>query len=108
MEVKDAHALARFDAQAMTKTNLFATVRFFTDVYGLEPGQVQKAHAHEGSDKVYVVLEGRARVSVAGEIADLAPGQAALAPAGSAHGVENPGPGRLKLLVYMAPHPKPT
>jgi len=55
----------RFDAAKLQKLNLFETERFFLDVYCLEPGQAQKAHAHAGSDKVYAVLEGKvyARVS---------------------------------------------
>ena len=47
----------RFDAAKLQKINLFETERFFLDVYCLEPGQAQKAHAHAGSDKVYAVLE---------------------------------------------------
>ncbi|MFL5300522.1 MAG: cupin domain-containing protein [Anaeromyxobacteraceae bacterium] len=73
----------RFDAGKMQKLNLFETPRFFCDVYCLEPGQAQKPHRHEGADKVYAVL----------------------APAGLDHGVENAGPARAALLVFMAPRP---
>lgn len=95
----------RYSADKMQKTGLFETSRFFCDVYGFEPGQSQKPHAHAGSDKVYVVLEGRATVRVDGEVLELTVGQSALAPAGSDHGVTNPGPGRLAMLVFMAPKP---
>ena len=44
-----------------------ASERFFLDVYCLRPGQAQTAHAHAGSDKVYVALEGRPTVEVDGE-----------------------------------------
>src|SRR5262249_34530599 len=60
MQVADLSA-RRFAPEGLQKLNLFQTPRFFADVYCLEVGQEQKAHAHEGSDKVYCVLEGRAR-----------------------------------------------
>ena len=96
----------RFAADKMTKTMLFDTPRFFCDVYGFEPGQAQKPHAHEGSDKVYMVLEGKALVRVGTEEQTLEAGQSALAPSGVDHGVSNPGPGRLSVLVFMAPKPQ--
>ena len=95
----------RYASDKMTKTSLYDTPRFFCDVYGFEPGQSQKPHAHGGSDKVYMVLEGKARVRVGAEELELTEGQSALAPAGEDHGVTNPGPGRLAMLVFMAPKP---
>ena len=76
-------AVRRFDAAKMQKLSLFETERFFCDVYCLEPGQSQKAHAHAGSDKVYAVL----------------------AEAGSEHGIENRSAARAAVLVFMAPKP---
>lgn len=105
MQIASFKEMVKFSAEKMTKTSLFDTPRFFCDVYGFEPGQAQKPHAHDGSDKVYVVLEGRARVRVGTEEKELSAGQSALAPAGSDHGVTNPGPDRLALLVFMAPKP---
>jgi quercetin dioxygenase-like cupin family protein len=95
----------RFDPAKMQKLNLFETPRFFCDVYCLEPGQAQKPHRHDAADKVYAVLEGEVLVRVGAESARLAAGAAVLAPAGQDHGVENPGPARAALLVFMAPRP---
>jgi len=95
----------RFDAAKMQKLNLFETSRFFLDVYCLEPGQAQRPHRHETADKVYVVLEGEVLVRIGEESATVGAGSAALAPAGLDHGVENPGPARAALLVFMAPRP---
>ena len=95
----------RYDGAKMQKINLFETERFFLDVYCLEPGQSQKAHAHEGSDKVYAVLEGTVVAQVAGEERELRPGEAVLVPAGEEHGVVNRSDKRVALLVFMAPHP---
>lgn len=101
----DVHAEARFGDEKMKKSNLFTTDRLFCDVYCFEPGQEQAAHAHAGSDKVYFVVEGTARIQIGAEERDAVAGTAALAPATVPHAVRNPGPGRLKVLVVMAPKP---
>jgi len=95
----------RFDAAKMQKVSLFETSRFFCDVYCLEPGQSQKPHRHEGADKVYVTLEGEVLVRVGAESAALPAGAALLAPAGADHGIENRGPTRAAVLVFMTPRP---
>jgi mannose-6-phosphate isomerase-like protein (cupin superfamily) len=95
----------RFDAAKMQKLSLFETERFFCDVYCLEPGQAQKPHAHADADKLYAVLEGRVSVQIGDEEAELGPGDAVLAPAGSSHGLINRSGARTAVLVFMAPHP---
>ena len=101
----DAHAESRFTPEKMKKNNLFTTDRLFCDVYCFEPGQEQTAHAHRGSDKVYYVIEGTARIRIGAEERAVGTGGAALAPSEVTHAVINPGPERLKLLVLMAPKP---
>lgn len=97
--------LRRFAADKMQKLNLFSTPRFFLDVYCLAPGQSQKPHAHADADKVYAVLEGEVKVRIGEDSAVLTAGQAAHAPAGIDHGVENLGPLPAAVLVFMAPRP---
>ena len=99
------HSEAAFSAEKMKKNNLFTTERLFCDVYCFEAGQEQAAHTHGGSDKIYYVVEGTARIRIGTEERDVGPGITALAPSGVPHGVANPGPGRLMLLVMMAPIP---
>lgn len=94
-----------FSPEKMQKINLFETPNFFADVYCLEPGQEQKAHAHKGADKIYAVLEGTARVLVGDEEADLGPNDIVLAPAEVVHGVRNVSENRTVLLVFMSPNP---
>jgi mannose-6-phosphate isomerase-like protein (cupin superfamily) len=96
---------ASFKKDKMAKTNLFETERFFLDVYGLEPGQSQSPHAHEGADKVYVVVEGAGSIRVGAETFAVAKGDAVHAPQGIEHSLENPGPARLVALAFMTPHP---
>ncbi|MFN8625349.1 MAG: cupin domain-containing protein [Candidatus Binatia bacterium] len=102
---KNARAAASFSPEKMKKVNLFDTERMFCDVYGLNPGQEQVAHAHAGSDKVYFVLDGSGRFRVGDEDRDARSGDAVLAPAGAPHAVRNNGAGQLTLLVFMAPKP---
>jgi quercetin dioxygenase-like cupin family protein len=96
---------AAFSSEKMRKQNVFDSANMFCDVYGFEPGQSQTAHAHAGSDKVYYVIEGCAEIQIGGETRRLEAGGLAHAAPGVAHGVVNPGPGRLSLLVFMAPKP---
>jgi mannose-6-phosphate isomerase-like protein (cupin superfamily) len=106
MEVfKEISSYLRFTAEKMQKVGVFDTERMFCDVYCFEVNQEQTSHAHKTSDKVYYVLQGNAQIRIADEIKDLGPGGIALAPAGAEHGVRNPGPERLVLLVFMAPKP---
>ena len=105
MEIKTLLDARRFSAEKMQKVGLFQTPRLFCDLYCLEPNQAQKTHVHDGSDKVYVALEGRGNIQVGEEHREIGPGQAVLAPAGEQHGVQNPNAEPLVLLVFMAPPP---
>jgi quercetin dioxygenase-like cupin family protein len=99
MDVKSLAGARRFSAEKMVKAGLFETERLLYDLYCLEPGQAQKIHAHEASDKVYLVLAGRAIVTLGAEEAELVPEQAVLAAAGVPHGVRNASGERATLLV---------
>lgn len=105
METKDLKQARKFSPEKMTKCGLFATERLYYDLYCLEPGQAQKVHAHAGSDKVYLVLDGCAVVTVAGEERELGPEEAVLARAGQPHGVRNESGTRAVLLVVTTPPP---
>jgi len=95
----------KFSSEKLSKVPLFASPRFFLDLYCLEPGQSQKPHAHEGSDKVYLVVEGRGRFRVADAERTLRAGEAVLAGSGEVHGIENDSGARLVVLTWMAPPP---
>jgi len=105
--VRDLAAVTGGSPDKMRKVNVFETARFFCDVYVLKSGQAQAPHAHAASDKVYAVLSGAGAIRVGGERHEVRAGHAVLCPAGSDHGVENTGTEDLRLLVFMAPHPKP-
>jgi quercetin dioxygenase-like cupin family protein len=105
MDLHHLSEYADFSKEKLRKHAVFSTPRFFLDVYCLLPGQSQAAHAHPEADKVYVGLEGEPRVQVGGEEGPLPPGAAVHCPAGSVHGVSNPGPHRARVLVFMTPNP---
>ncbi len=105
MTVLSLNDFKQFSSEKMKKNNLFQTPRFFCDVYGFEPGQVQKGHVHGEQDKIYIVLDGQGTFQVGTEEKILGPGQAVMAPAGMEHGVRNHTQERLSVLVFVAPNP---
>ena len=96
-----------FSDDKMKKVPLFESERMFCDVYCFRPGQEQRAHRHDESDKVYVVLEGSGTFRVGTEERELKAGEAVFAPAGDEHGVRNTSAANLVVLVTMAPKPAP-
>ena len=105
METKTVARYVEFSEEKMRKNALFDSPHLFYDAYCLLPGQAQKVHAHEGSDKVYYVLRGTGRFTVGEEEQDLGEGEAVIARAGDLHGVRNETHDDLVLLVTMAPRP---
>ena len=105
MEARSVAELVAFSEEKMQKNALFDSPHLFYDTYCLLPGQAQKVHAHEGSDKIYYVLRGTGRFTVAEEDRDLGEGHAVIARAGASHGVRNETQEELVLLVTMAPRP---
>jgi mannose-6-phosphate isomerase-like protein (cupin superfamily) len=105
VEIQQVAQSVAFSEEKMQKNALFDSPHLFYDAYCLLPGQAQKVHAHEGSDKVYYVLSGTGHFTVGDEEQDLAEGHAVIARAGDPHGVRNDTQEDLILLVTMAPRP---
>ena len=105
MESKRITDSIKFSEEKLQKNSLFDSEHLFYDTYCLLPGQAQKVHAHDSSDKVYYVLEGTGRFTVGEEEEDLGEGFAVIARAGEPHGVRNETEENLILLVTMAPPP---
>ena len=101
----DTRAARRFAQDKLQKVGLFETAHMFCDVYCLEPGQAQKAHAHAGATKFYFVLEGRVRATLCAETREIGPCELAWSAPGESHGVENASGERAVLLVVMGPNP---
>jgi mannose-6-phosphate isomerase-like protein (cupin superfamily) len=105
MEIKSLADATRFDAAKLAKNLLVDSAHMVCDLYCLEPGQAQRVHAHEDSDKVYVVLDGTATLTVGAQTQVVGPGHAVVARAGEAQGIRNDSTGRVTALVVMAPKP---
>ena len=66
-------------------------------------GRVPAPHLHPVQQEVFQVLEGRLRVRTGRRVRMLRPGEAAVVPAGTAHGFSNPGPGPALVRVEVRP-----
>ena len=105
--VRDTNDIEDADPGGVRKVNLFETPRFFADVHVLAPGQEARVHTHAGEDKCYHVLSGVGLVTCGSETYEVGAGQIVHCPVGEPHGVRNDGEEALRLLVFMAPHPRP-
>jgi mannose-6-phosphate isomerase-like protein (cupin superfamily) len=105
LESKRLEDRISFSEEKMQKNAFFDSPHLFYDAYCLLPGQVQKVHSHDGSDKVYFVMRGTGRFTIGDEEEDLTEGNAVIARAGTPHGVRNDSEDQLILLVTMAPRP---
>lgn len=90
----------------MGKATLFESPRLLVGLNAFEPGQEHALHAHEGMDKMYLVLEGEGEFLLEGRTLPMAAGRLLVAPEGVPHGVRNTGAGRLLVLAVLAPGPK--
>jgi quercetin dioxygenase-like cupin family protein len=95
----------KFDSAKMAKIALATTSRAQLDLYCVAPGQSQRPHTHGDQDKIYYVLKGLGRFSLAGKDLSLVSGEALVAPAGVQHGVTNDGTDPLLVLVVVTPPP---
>lgn len=105
MFLKRVAGFAAFNPEKMSKTTLAKGRSLFAGLNSFEPGQEHALHAHEGQEKLYVVLEGSGMVRVGDETEHLSAGDAAFAPSGVMHSIRNSGPERLVVMVVLAPPP---
>ena len=102
---REITAAAVFGDQKAGKSDLFAGRHLFVGLNCFEPGQSQRMHTHPGADKFYVVVSGRARLTVGDETHEAGPGTVVWAPADVPHGVAE-ALERTVLLVGIAPPPR--
>jgi quercetin dioxygenase-like cupin family protein len=102
---REITAAALFDSGKPAKVDLFGGGQLFVGLNCFEPGQVQRVHTHAGADKFYLVVSGRARMTVGSETREVGPGTVVWAPADLPHGVAE-ALERTVLLVGIAPPPR--
>jgi len=105
MDVKSVMDARKFSAEKLSKISLFESEKMFCDVYAISPGQEQKAHTHEGCDKLYYVIEGCGLFKIGAEVREVGEKNVVYVPAGAEHGLKNDSGANLTLLVMMTPHP---
>jgi quercetin dioxygenase-like cupin family protein len=105
MFLKQIASLAQFSPAKMGKSTLAQGEYLFAGLNAFEPGQEHASHAHQGQDKLYVVLEGSGEVQIGDSVETLSAGDAAFAPSGVMHSVKNTGTERLVVLAVLAPPP---
>lgn len=106
MIITDARTRAVFHPDKMGKSSLAEGEHLYAGLNAFEPGQQHAAHIHPDQDKLYTVLEGEAEVTLDTQTERIGPGAVVLAPAGVPHGIRNPGPARLIVLVVFSPPPQ--
>ena len=101
---RSIEAAASFDTVKGTKADLFRGEALFVGLNCFEPGQGQRIHAHAGADKFYLIVSGKARMTVGAETAVAMAGTVVWCPADVPHGVEE-ALERTVMLVAIAPPP---
>ncbi len=95
---------ATFSPEKATKADLFRGDTLFTGLNCFEPGQSQRIHTHAGADKFYLIISGKARLTVGSETRVAEAGTLIWAPADVPHGVEE-ALERTVMLIALAPPP---
>ncbi len=101
---RDVTDIQTFSAERSTKADLFRSATLFAGLNCFEPGQSQRIHAHAGADKFYLIISGKARLTVGSETRVAEAGTLVWAPADVPHGVEE-ALERTVMLIAMAPPP---
>jgi quercetin dioxygenase-like cupin family protein len=100
-------SLEVFDARRDIR-NLFITPEIRARIMRFEPGEVSQGHTHDLGHEMFVVLDGQAEFTIAGQSAVLAAGQVCVARAGEWHKIRTTGDLPMTLYLSVTPHVEPT
>src|SRR5229473_6078164 len=73
-----------------------------------QPGEVSHGHTHDLGHEMFVVLDGRAEFTIAGDSGLVGPGQICVARAGEWHEIRVVGDEPMTLYLSVTPHIEPT
>lgn len=104
-QLVDLQKKIEFDESRYAKIDVASSEHLLVGLNTFLPGQTQSVHAHEGQDKFYLVLGGRALFTLGEQRREVGEGVCVWAPAGVDHGVENKTEQPLVVLVGIAPAP---
>jgi Cupin domain len=105
MDLVNISRSRRFLRERPIRVNLFDRPRLVCDLLCLEAEQTEKRRGLATSDSLYVVMEGKARLTTGLQVEELEEQDAALVPPGVDHTIENTGPGRLTVMALVTPKP---
>jgi quercetin dioxygenase-like cupin family protein len=100
-------ALEVFDSRIDVR-NLFITPEIRSRVMRFQPGEVSHGHTHDVGHEMFVVLEGQAEFTIAGESGIVGPGQICVARAGEWHEIRTLADQPMTLYLSVTPHIEPT
>jgi quercetin dioxygenase-like cupin family protein len=104
-QVFDLHALKAFAPDRRVRKMLFKTDQLWSEIACYEPGQSTVMHRHPKEEEAIFVLEGTARMNVAGEEIVVRAGSIVAFPHDVPHDVRNLGPGRC-VIMFLKVNPK--
>ena len=88
--------------------NLVVTPQIRARFMRLDPGEVATAHSHDLGQEIFLVLAGRAEFTIAGETAQVGPGQLCVAFIDQLHSVRALGEEPMVMYLSVTPHIQPT
>jgi quercetin dioxygenase-like cupin family protein len=88
--------------------NLFISPEIRSRIMRFDAGQVSAGHTHDLGHEMFLVLEGQAEFTIAGQSAVLGPGQACVARAGEWHEIRALEDAPMTLYLSVTPHVEPT
>ena len=96
-----------FDARTDIR-NVFITPEIRARIMRFDAGQVSEGHTHDLGHEMFLVLEGQAEFTIAGQSAILGPGQLCVARAGEWHEIRTLPDAPMTLYLSVTPHVEPT
>jgi len=100
-------ALQVFDYRTDVR-NVFVSPQIRSRFLRMEPGTVAERHSHDLGHEIFLILEGRARFEISGEVAELGPGQMCVARVDEPHQVSVLGDEPMTMYLSVTPHIQPT
>lgn len=88
--------------------NIFIAPEMRARVIRREPGTAGDGHTHDLGHEIFLILEGQAEITIAGESAILGPGQMCIARADQWHQIRVVGDQPLTYYLSVTPHLEPT
>lgn len=88
--------------------NVFVSPQIRSRFLQMEPGQVADRHSHDLGHEIFLILAGRARFEISGEVEELGPGQMCVARLDEPHQVSVIGDKPMTMYLSVTPHIQPT